>query len=196
VRGVNLGDSGALVLRYPSTTTTTTRSSSGDAEPQPEVFFKTEEQCHRFNFPFQLGTNSINKPSQAASFAFVPQPGDMLLLATDGVLDNLFPEDMIECIQTCRQQCQKTDEEYINMCARSIATKACERSIDERPYLETPWQRAAMKAGMLKRPWRFASESFLKLPEEEQEALRILHYTGGKPDDITVVIAMFSMQIK
>jgi len=74
---LNVGDSGLRVIR-------------GD-----EVVFSTTEQQHSFNFPVQLGSLSDDAPSDGAYLITGVQPDDTLLLATDGVWDNLWEEEFV-----------------------------------------------------------------------------------------------------
>ncbi|XP_071849529.1 protein phosphatase PTC7 homolog [Apostichopus japonicus] len=79
----NLGDSGFLVVR------------------EGKVVHRSEEQQHYFNTPFQLSIappdlNSVlsDRPESASSASFLVKEGDMILMATDGLFDNM-PEGMI-----------------------------------------------------------------------------------------------------
>jgi hypothetical protein len=45
-----------------------------------EVFFKTKEQQHSFNFPYQLGTGSTSLPEHADIIELDVQPGDLIIV--------------------------------------------------------------------------------------------------------------------
>lgn len=81
---LNLGDSGFLLIR-----------------PQPDdsfhISFRSKEQQYRFNHPYQCGTN-YKPPTNADMHAHLVQNKDIVVLATDGVLDNLFNEDILLCL--------------------------------------------------------------------------------------------------
>eukprot|EP00026_Physarum_polycephalum_P011632 Phypoly_transcript_11870.p1 GENE.Phypoly_transcript_11870~~Phypoly_transcript_11870.p1 ORF type:complete len:325 (+),score=32.36 Phypoly_transcript_11870:183-1157(+) len=80
VNSANLGDSGFMVIR-------------GD-----KIVYRTKEQQHRFNFPFQLGNTSKDKP-QHSDIATVPvQSGDIVILGTDGLFDNLYDSQILSCV--------------------------------------------------------------------------------------------------
>merc|ERR1712071_268565 len=76
---VNIGDSGFLVVR------------------KGRVVHKSEEQQHYFNAPFQLslpppghdGSALNDSPESANQSQFAVEDGDVILLATDGVFDNV-----------------------------------------------------------------------------------------------------------
>lgn len=72
----NIGDSGFIVVR------------------KGAVVYQSEEQTHYFNTPFQLSTPYLNnilsdRPEAAAQNSFAVLDGDVILVATDGVFDNV-----------------------------------------------------------------------------------------------------------
>ena len=82
----NLGDSGWLVIR------------------NGKVIGKSDPQCHVFNAPYQLskspkGFNSFSDtPSKAAFNEFQCEQGDIIVIASDGMFDNIFEEDIIKLL--------------------------------------------------------------------------------------------------
>ncbi|KAJ2901182.1 hypothetical protein IWW38_000147 [Coemansia aciculifera] len=79
LRVANLGDCGLTVVR------------------QGDMVYRTEEQQHSFNYPYQLGTEShSDRPSDAQVFRLKIQKGDVIIVGSDGVFDNLFDEDILE----------------------------------------------------------------------------------------------------
>lgn len=102
----NLGDSGAKLLRVgadPATSKTAAMRAWG-------VAAETKEQTHYFNCPYQMGcaeaveeadlnplSAPIHDPPSDGSVVDMPvRPGDVLVLATDGVWDNLFERDVLD----------------------------------------------------------------------------------------------------
>lgn len=78
----NIGDSGYLVWR------------------RGKVAHQSQEQTHYFNTPFQLSTPYINnilsdRPESANQHTFAVEDGDIILVATDGVFDNV-PENLLQ----------------------------------------------------------------------------------------------------
>ncbi|KAF5843088.1 phosphatase 2C-like domain-containing protein [Dunaliella salina] len=77
---VNLGDSGVRVIR------------------EGMVAFASAAQQHMFNMPFQLSHPSIIESPDDADSASANvvdvQPGDVIVLATDGLYDNMFDEEI------------------------------------------------------------------------------------------------------
>lgn len=64
------------------------------------IVFRSNEQQHYFNCPRQLGTDSIDKPSDCDRYGVNFVPNDLVLLATDGLLDNLSLKDISEIVNT------------------------------------------------------------------------------------------------
>jgi len=80
----NLGDSGYLLLRK-----------SGLDLIQ---IHKSKEQTHSFNFPYQVGTGG-DDPASADVNMHEIKDKDIILLASDGLFDNLFSVKIIELIR-------------------------------------------------------------------------------------------------
>lgn len=81
LRVANLGDCSCSIIR---------------GSP-PEYIFRSQEQQHSFNYPFQAGTNSQDTPRKDGQrFNIKVQKGDIVILSSDGLVDNLFDEDILE----------------------------------------------------------------------------------------------------
>eukprot|EP00658_Telonema_sp_P-2_P024511 TRINITY_DN19853_c0_g1_i1.p1 TRINITY_DN19853_c0_g1~~TRINITY_DN19853_c0_g1_i1.p1 ORF type:complete len:308 (+),score=66.35 TRINITY_DN19853_c0_g1_i1:285-1208(+) len=99
---LNLGDSGFLVLR-------------SDKSGQWDIVAQSAEQQHYFNCPFQLGTGCDDTPDHANCEELQVQPGDLVVLATDGVFDNIFTHKIVEIV---------SQAEDVDDTATAIATEA------------------------------------------------------------------------
>lgn len=147
----NIGDSGFLVMR------------------QGRVVHRSEEQQHYFNTPFQLslappgqsGLVLSDSPESADTLQFSVKNGDLILLGTDGLFDNM-PDSMIvaELLKL-----ENYDVESMQRTANSLALQARRLAFDE-SYM-SPFAMRAMDNGI--------------------DAI------GGKPDDITVLLATVAM---
>jgi protein phosphatase PTC7 len=80
INAANLGDSGFMIIRG------------------LEIVYRTKEQQHSFNFPYQIGTGSADKPHHSQRITIDVQPDDLIILGTDGLWDNLFDEDIIDVV--------------------------------------------------------------------------------------------------
>ena len=101
----NLGDSGVLVLRA--------------VEGVYHVALRTRAQQHDFNCPFQLGTHSPDTPANADTYDLALDVGDVVVVATDGVFDNLFECEIVQCLDARDP-------------ASAIATAAYQKSKDKK----------------------------------------------------------------
>ncbi len=139
LRGANLGDSGFLVVR------------------QGALLYKQKEQQHQFNFPYQLGTGSSDSPTDAECVELELLPGDVVVAATDGVGDNLFPEEIVGIVRE-GVALGKTEAEIATRIAQMASVRA------NATQGRSPFMVAAVQMGYT--------------------------FSGGKLDDITVVVAV------
>ncbi|XP_018333385.1 protein phosphatase PTC7 homolog [Agrilus planipennis] len=144
----NIGDSGFMVVR------------------KGRVIHKSEEQQHYFNTPFQLSLPPpgyraevlSDQPDSAITNNFPVEDGDVILVATDGVFDNL-PQNLL-VKELCKVQGERCASR-LQMVANSIAWMARSLSFDE--TFISPFAESAFANG--------------------------INAIGGKPDDITVILA-------
>lgn len=103
----NLGDSGYLLLRKEGLDLVTK--------------YRTKEQQHSFNFPFQVGTGG-DDPSKANTEIHEIKDKDIIVMGSDGLWDNLFDVKVIDLIRPfIRDTDDLADPELI---AEVIATEA------------------------------------------------------------------------
>eukprot|EP01069_Polyplicarium_translucidae_P002444 Polyplicarium_translucidae@DN2034_c0_g1_i10.p2 len=77
----NLGDSGFLIAR------------------KGRVLYKSPSQQHSLNCPFQLGSASQDRPADAQLASFEVEAGDHVLLASDGLWDNLYVDQIMALLE-------------------------------------------------------------------------------------------------
>lgn len=148
----NIGDSGFMVVR------------------KGEIVHKSDEQQHYFNTPFQLSLpppghdhNVLSdSPDSADTLSFAVKEGDVILVATDGVFDNV-PEKLL--LDVLKEVEGVTDPVKLQMTANSLALMARSLSFD----------------------------SDFMSPFAINARRNNINATGGKPDDITVVLATVAM---
>ena len=144
----NLGDSGFLIYR-----------------PSIGIIFRTIEQQHFFNAPFQLmyvtpslrtrflvGGNLNDLPSHASQGEIDVEKNDILVLATDGLFDNLFDDEIVRIIEKCKSNIHEISKELLN----TTLYKSHQSTIS------TPFSMNAYNHGV--------------------------YFRGGKIDDITIII--------
>lgn len=122
--GLNLGDSGVLVVR------------------NGEKIFATKPQSHFFNCPYQLtsmsdaGYNSGDTMQMGQNVQLKVREGDLVLLATDGLWDNVRVADIVAQCTACPDPRDLADSLADIAMANQANPKYC-----------SPFQMAAEKAG-------------------------------------------------
>jgi serine/threonine protein phosphatase PrpC len=150
----NLGDSGVRIIR------------------NGKVVFRTDSLQHEFNMPYQLGHPALLPVTDYASSAEVYRPAvqhnDVLVMASDGLFDNMWDEDLEEVVRRHVSPGQEVSVEILEHLAKEAASAAATNSQDK----------------MFKSPWSVASAS-----SGQVSLMRKLFPKGGKLDDITVIVA-------
>ena len=120
----NLGDSGFLISR------------------DGAVAFISPQQQHEFNFPYQIGSpdSMSDSPTKADSHVVEVQPGDIIIAATDGLFDNVFPDEAAALVHLSKKKGDGPDE-----AAASLTKYAKSRAVDQR-YL-SPFAYGAQQLG-------------------------------------------------
>jgi len=152
----NIGDSGFLVFR------------------RGRVVHRSHEQQHYFNTPFQLSLPPANMatevlsdaPESADRYEFSVEHGDVILLATDGIFDNIPDSVLVKEVGSLQKGTVAPDAAEIQACANSIALIARKLSQDE---------------------------SFLSPFAKNARANGFSNVVGGKEDDVTVILAAVSL---
>ncbi|RPB27189.1 protein serine/threonine phosphatase 2C [Terfezia boudieri ATCC MYA-4762] len=122
----NVGDSQAFVFR-PS---------------EGKFIARTEEQWHWFDCPRQLGTNSPDTPEGVGKVVDVQvEEGDLVLVATDGLVDNLWEAEIVRELT----QLVETGEKEEQM-AEKLVQKA--KSVAEDPWGLSPYMERAVEQGL------------------------------------------------
>ncbi|KAJ2722042.1 hypothetical protein GGI07_003576 [Coemansia sp. Benny D115] len=203
LRVANLGDCGLTVVR------------------QGDMVYRTEEQQHSFNFPYQLGTEAHSDgPSDAQVFRLKIQRGDIIIVGSDGVFDNLFDEDILEEVNqhlppimraegepelkysndSLWYESQQSSNKLEALCSSvqgdgSVATSFSAPNVVAAPSKFSLPQfhidPKAISLAIAKRA-RLVSENttYSESPFQMRAMQEGLYYQGGKRDDITVVVAV------
>ncbi|ORY29690.1 phosphatase 2C-like domain-containing protein [Naematelia encephala] len=171
--GVNMGDSGCLVVRNNT------------------VLYETPSMTHYFNCPYQLSkippsmasggmiTDSLDDPKTYMKFSINLIPGDVILLYTDGLSDNV-PIPHLTSLLT------------------QIDALLSHPSNSHLGYIDRQKERARLFADVLVGYGRMAMAktgqedgvAAWKTPFQIEAAKHGYDFRGGKIDDITVVTAV------
>jgi len=115
---LNVGDSGFRIVR------------------ENRVVYGSKEQQHSFNLPYQLGPTSNDKPENGDSYKYTLRDGDIVVVGTDGLFDNLYDETIVSLVQ------QKSNAQEI---AQALSREAY--NISKSHSANTPFSRGAKQAG-------------------------------------------------
>ncbi|PON98463.1 PPM-type phosphatase domain containing protein, partial [Trema orientale] len=125
LRAVNVGDSGFMVFR------------------DNKCVFRSKIQQRGFNRPYQLGKSSkLDRPDCAAELEVAVMVGDVVVLGTDGLLDNVFPWEIEEVL---KEESEAKEGIKPDKLACSIAGLSLNNSMDK--FKDSPFSEAAKKAG-------------------------------------------------
>eukprot|EP00050_Salpingoeca_kvevrii_P022797 m.132251 g.132251 ORF g.132251 m.132251 type:complete len:293 (-) comp9830_c0_seq2:190-1068(-) len=137
----NFGDSGLRVFR------------------NAEVVFRTTDLTFDFNFPYQISADA-RRTEKPGLESFQLQKGDIVVLGTDGLFDNVFDDDLGSTVDYCQLLERMKGSELAAAVAKVMASLADRLAhIDD---YESPFAKEAATYGY--------------------------KFDGGKVDDITVVV--------
>lgn len=149
----NLGDSGIALFR-------------GD-----NLIWQSSQQEYLFNYPYQLSSDKDAIPKDADRHLLTKlKSGDILILATDGLWDNLYNKEITKYLD---------DDLDVEDIATNLAVSAFHASNDEKRW--GPFSQASVENLYSASPYA-EEEDFVPPPAP------LIDYMGGKPDDITVIV--------
>ncbi|CAO3698430.1 unnamed protein product [Rhizopus stolonifer] len=177
---VAAGSSTACILNLSKTTGEMTSCNLGDSAfvlvRDRKIVYESPSQQHYFNCPYQLTVVPDSYPNRDQFVTDLPKDGDrktfylkkgdLILLATDGYFDNMYPEETLDIIDKGMESIEDKDPESVKLViqglAKTLTEKARRLSLD--PKRLSPWAKAARANGS--------------------------NYRGGKVDDITCIVTL------
>lgn len=118
LRAISLGDSYCIVIR-------------GE-----KVVAKTKEIVHYFDCPYQLSDISPDRPRDARKLNFELVRGDIILMGSDGIFDNLEDSEIVEIA---------TSSEKASAIAKKVSDRS--RKVSLNSQAATPYSKQAKKNG-------------------------------------------------
>lgn len=137
---------------------------------------QTTEMQYDFNFPYQLGSNTRARPHDAQLYRVPVERGDLIVMGSDGLFDNVFPQEILHIIESTEDETVATGgshaaqadsnmtEHRLRLIRDLLLDRAMEVARD--PEAHTPFLERAIEQGFEHR-----------------------HCGGGKMDDVSVVVA-------
>lgn len=135
-----------------------------------EIVFRTDEMQHAFNFPLQLGTHSRDEPMKdAARYDVDVMKGDIVVLGSDGLMDNLvshmdrvsyqprsvsgsrqFDEDILETLEQFSAPDSTKSGDLPPFAPQTVSDALCRRAraVSEQTSATTPFMVRAIEEGI------------------------------------------------
>lgn len=85
----NIGDSGYLLYHL---------ELREDGEFIPKMYYRSQEGQKSFNFPYQIGSRGDDPKTAGEDNTHTFDHGDILLVYSDGVSDNLYSQNFAKCL--------------------------------------------------------------------------------------------------
>ncbi|GAC96691.1 protein phosphatase 2C [Pseudozyma hubeiensis SY62] len=180
LRSANLGDSGFVILRQG-----TGKQGVFHASPPQQLGFNTPLQLAKLPKEWAQEGSISNTPKDAATWECTLQHGDLIIVGTDGLFDNV--DAKIEIPQFAKFIKEKHHASYA---ARHAAAgeKAAEGKFDS---LEEDREFVQVLATNLVEYAKICQSSTTKQSPFEREAARYgIHFPGGKVDDVALVCCL------
>ncbi|KDQ52561.1 hypothetical protein JAAARDRAFT_184148 [Jaapia argillacea MUCL 33604] len=157
-----------------------------------EIVWRTEEMWSNFNTPLQLGPSSSTRPTDARVFTVPVEADDILILASDGLSDNLWDEEVLdEVVRFRRSFLDNTPKGSVHsrgllgrkalagMLSEALCSRA--RRVSERSR-SSPLGDSSPDG-----KFKIDETPFARRAREEGRV-----FCGGKNDDISVLVALIS----
>jgi serine/threonine protein phosphatase PrpC len=125
---------------------------------------RTTEMQHEFNYPYQLGSYSPWRARDADLYDLKMMPGDVIVMGSDGLFDNVFDEEIVAVVNESMAGCRTDLRGVPRRVMEALLMRASTAASDE--HGQTPFSERAVEHGYFS--------------------------CGGKPDDISVVVAVVS----
>eukprot|EP01023_Acetabularia_acetabulum_P048870 TRINITY_DN5185_c0_g2_i1.p1 TRINITY_DN5185_c0_g2~~TRINITY_DN5185_c0_g2_i1.p1 ORF type:complete len:428 (+),score=95.58 TRINITY_DN5185_c0_g2_i1:90-1286(+) len=162
LKAANLGDSGFMIVR------------------DGKIQMQSTMQQHFFDCPYQLGcfptyVDATDTALDSNTFDIPLQVGDVIVAGTDGLWDNCFPYEITKLLNQFKHDPQTA--------AKEIANLASQNSLND--DYKSPYIMEALNQG-IDLPWweKLLGASF------NDGAFKLKQMSGGKLDDITVLVAL------
>eukprot|EP00199_Chlamydomonas_sp_CCMP681_P002432 CAMPEP_0119108012 /NCGR_PEP_ID=MMETSP1180-20130426/12991_1 /TAXON_ID=3052 ORGANISM="Chlamydomonas cf sp, Strain CCMP681" /NCGR_SAMPLE_ID=MMETSP1180 /ASSEMBLY_ACC=CAM_ASM_000741 /LENGTH=385 /DNA_ID=CAMNT_0007093571 /DNA_START=92 /DNA_END=1249 /DNA_ORIENTATION=- len=162
LEAANLGDSGFVVIRNGA------------------VVAKSRPLQHYFDCPLQFGAypefvEATDTADMADTYSIPLASGDVIVAGSDGLWDNLYQTEITALVPRNANELQRS--------ADSISTAARRHAGDSE--FASPYTREALAQGLDLPWWEKLAGMHIK-----RTGLHLKQLTGGKMDDITVMVAL------
>jgi protein phosphatase PTC7 len=175
-------------------------SSRSAHRPQEGIFFASTPLQLGFNTPLQLAKlpasmvqegSIANKPEDAALWECHLRDGDLVIMATDGVWDNVHNAEIVQLTRFIKEKHHASWVSEHEGAPSKMSASRAEKENGAKDWLAEERSFVQVLAHNLIEYTRMCQFSQTKRSPFEREAERYgIHYPGGKVDDAAVVIAL------
>jgi hypothetical protein len=153
-----------------------------------DIVWRSEEMWWAFNTPLQLGPASSTPPGAAQVITLPVRADDILVLASDGLSDNLWDEEVLDEVVRFRRTflasplasgSQLPRRTLAGMLSEALCSRA--RNVSQRRSNMT-----------IVETMPTVSETDEEIPFARRAREEGRTFAGGKPDDISVLVAVIS----
>jgi protein phosphatase PTC7 len=180
LRCLNVGDSTLLVIR-PFFLETLSSTPTSAKEIGVRIVAKSREIIHYWECPYQLSADSPDQPAQGTKLNVELLPGDLCIMGSDGIFDNLSDRDVIKLLTSTPgfatlirgSNAVVPDASTAQRLLKTACQKICDvaRQVSLDATAVTPYAKEA------------------KLQRDPQYATGL----GGKVDDISCIVARYDV---
>ncbi|ORX34915.1 phosphatase 2C-like domain-containing protein [Kockovaella imperatae] len=143
-----------------------------------DIVLRTDEMQHAFNFPLQLGTHSRDEPMKDAKRYDIPvRKGDVVVVGSDGLMDNLFDEDILDTLA-----------QFASPVSGPEPGPSSSRPTT--PGGLPPFSPQKVSEALCKRARAVSEETSATSPFMVKAIEEGIDFVGGKKDDISVLVGV------
>jgi len=154
-----------------------------------DIVWRSEEMWWAFNTPLQLGPASSTPPSAAQVITLPVRADDILVLASDGLSDNLWDEDVLDEVVRFRHSFLASSLASGSQLPRRTLAGMLSEALCSRARKVSQRRSQMVSAETIQMISEAADEiPFGRRAREERRPFN----GGGKSDDISVLVAVIS----
>ncbi|RSH89582.1 hypothetical protein EHS25_002133 [Saitozyma podzolica] len=143
-----------------------------------QVVFRTSEMQHAFNFPLQLGTHSRDEPMKDAQrFTVEVEKEDVVVVGSDGLMDNLFDEDILDTLA-----------EFAPPTSTMPPTPPSSRPASTSG--QPPFDPEKVSEALCRKAREVSEQTSATTPFMVRAIEEGIDFVGGKKDDISVLVGV------
>lgn len=160
-----------------------------------KVIYRTEDQMHGLNFPYQFGAHSTDSPADGHVANIQIRRGDLVVLGSDGIFDNVFDEAILDTFrrldvtgefnQFRLLALSKDDGDYQRICEQERRSASMRQRAGE--LSQKLLQQAARE--LLQQARDNSNDPHCYTPFAAKCIEGGAYHEGGKLDDMTLVVA-------